>query len=90
MTSEQISKLTKKEVEQALAELYESVEICRGSAQQISEMVANGEISEERYLCAMDYYAPMLDEINREVLKLNKRLEFLAEQKTCSTKQPKA
>lgn len=88
MTTKQINELNKDEIELALRELNESIKIFENAIKQLETQAANGEVAEKAYDFAMDYYASMIDEMRKDVLKLTKRLAEM--EKGAAGSQPEA
>lgn len=88
MTNRRIEELNKDELELALRELNGSIDIFVNAAKRVEEQIANGEITEKHYEFAMDYYASMIDEMRKDVLRLTKRLKEM--EKDVAGSQPEA
>lgn len=88
MTTKQIDELNKDEIELALRELNESIDVFGNAIKQLETQASNGDVTEKVYNFAMDYYASMIDEMRKDVLKLTKRLEEIKKDEAGS--QPEA
>lgn len=88
MTTKQIDELNKDEIELALRELNESIDVFGNAIKQLETQASNGDVTEKVYNFAMDYYASMIDEMRKDVLKLTKRLEEMKKDEAGS--QPEA
>lgn len=88
MTTKQIDELNKDEIELALRELNESIKVFGDAIKQLETQASNGEVAEKTYDFAMDYYASMIDEMRKDVLKLTKRLKEM--EKGAAGSQPEA